>query len=513
MNLYILISFMTAAFSFSLIIFSLYNRPFREATGSFTFLSAVVFLNSVYIIFTLGSGNFRDSLTWAYFMEITTLVFPLLFFDFINRFVGNRLSRIKLMYKLAFLILPLGIFIYLLAGRIIQVKKFSFGYMPHYDEQVLIGIFYLVPIYLIINIILFNRIYKNYKENKYNRNIIFIACGFLVFLLINVVYRPLGLTGVIRVIPASSILNLALFLFIAVALLNSRYNIQNITLKRVFENVDDCIMVTDSEGKINQINRCLYKKIFSEKEMMFTDRDKLIKETLLSYAKNSEDFEKFLIKLEDNRVKNFRTDLNFIMNKTEKIFDTVISPVNDRGGNLIGKLTIFRDVTSNRFYQEELRNQSWVDYLTGAYNIRYIFERLGEKIRRYERYNEPFCVLLTDIDSFKKYNDTFGHLEGDKLLKGIVNIFKSNTREYIDVVGRYGGDEFVIIFSRIKIDKARDMAERILNKLNQKSIEFISLSMGIYEYKDESSIDELLKKVDDLMYKAKKSGGNRLAYN
>jgi diguanylate cyclase (GGDEF)-like protein len=138
---------------------------------------------------------------------------------------------------------------------------------------------------------------------------------------------------------------------------------------------------------------------------------------------------------------------------------------------------------------------------------------LGEKIRRYERYNEPFCVLLTDIDNFKKYNDTFGHLEGDKLLKDIVNIFKSNTREFIDVVGRYGGDEFVIIFSKISIDKARDMAERILSKLNQKSIEFISLSMGIYEYKDESSIDELLKKADGLMYKAKKSGGNRLVYN
>jgi PAS domain-containing protein len=366
MNLYILIAFITASFSFSLIIFSLYNRPFREATGSFTLLSVVVFLNSVYIIFTLSSDSSQNSLTWAYFMEITTLVFPLLFFDFVNRFVDNRLSRIKLIYRLAFLILPLGIFIYLLTGGMIEVKKYSFGYIPYYDEQVLIGVFYLVPIYLLINIILFNRIYKNYKESKYNRNIIIIACGFLAFLVINVVYRPLGLTGAIRVIPVSSILNLALFLFIAIALLNSRFNIKNITLRRVFENVNDCIVITDSEGKIIQINRCLFKKIFPEKEMpLFTGRDNLIKETLLSYAKSSKDFKKFLIKLEDSRVKNFRTDLNFIINKTEKIFDTIISPVNDRGGNLIGKITIFRDVTSNRFYQEELRNQSWVDYLTG----------------------------------------------------------------------------------------------------------------------------------------------------
>ncbi len=120
-------------------------------------------------------------------------------------------------------------------------------------------------------------------------------------------------------------------------------------------------------------------------------------------------------------------------------------------------------------------------------------------------------MLLTDIDNFKKYNDTLGHLEGDKLLKDVVGLFKDNIRERIDVVGRYGGDEFIIILSRIKLDKAKDMGERILSMLSKKEIKIISLSMGIYEYNGESDIDELLKKADSLMYKAKKSGGNRLA--
>jgi diguanylate cyclase (GGDEF)-like protein len=80
-------------------------------------------------------------------------------------------------------------------------------------------------------------------------------------------------------------------------------------------------------------------------------------------------------------------------------------------------------------------------------------------------------------------------------------------------VGRYGGDEFIVILSRIGIEEARDMSERILRHFNRKEIEFISLSIGVYEYNGEKDIDELLRKVDSLMYKAKKSGGNRLAYN
>jgi diguanylate cyclase (GGDEF)-like protein/PAS domain S-box-containing protein len=514
MNIFIAVAFLTSVISLSFIIISLYHKAFMEANFSFILLSALVFLNSIFVIMTINSSNPQAALGWSYFQEIITLLYPIFFFDFINIFLGNNLPKARLIYRLIPFILPLGIFIYLIANESIEVKKYYFGYMPYYDEQFFIGVFYLVPVYLLISVIIFRKVYKNHREKRINRTNIFIAVVFSCFLLMNVIYRPITMSGIMEVIPISVILNFVLFLLVTIALLNSRFNVMNMTFRRIFENVGDCIMVTNDEGKVIELNRCLFEKMFYLKDVKFSDdKDKVIKEKLLNFSKNKKDFKVFLRILESSMVKNFRKDLHFKIDGSEKIFDVIMAPINDRGGNLIGKSTIFRDVTTQRLYEAELWNHSWIDYLTGAYNTRYIFERLKEEIKRYERYKEPFCILLMDIDNFKKYNDTFGHIDGDKLLKDVVGLFKDNIRERIDVVGRYGGDEFIVILSRIGIEEARDMSERILRHFNRKEIEFISLSIGVYEYNGEKDIDELLRKVDSLMYKAKKSGGNRLAYN
>jgi len=393
MNIFVYIAILASTLSITFIIISLYQKPFMEATGPFIILSGLVLLNSIFFIATLTRSSMQAALRWAYFQELTTLIFPLLFFNFMNFFLGNRLSKTRLIYKLIFLIIPLGIFIYLVANRSIEVRKYYFGYISYYSEQVLIGVFYLVPIYLLINTAISYRIYRNQREKKSNGTNILMLAVFLVFLLMNVAYRPLTMSGVMEVAPISVILNLFLFLFITIALLNSRFNIQNLAFKRIFENVGDCIMVTDYEGKITQLNRCLFERMFSRKDIIYSvDRDKIIKEHLLSFSRNKKDFKFFLKTLESKSFNDFRKDLHFEVDGSEKIFDVIIYPIYDSRGKLAGKSTIFRDVTESRFYEKELRNQSLIDYLTGAYNTRYIFERLKEEIKRYDRYKEPFCA-------------------------------------------------------------------------------------------------------------------------
>jgi diguanylate cyclase (GGDEF)-like protein len=513
-NIFSAIAYLTAAFSFSIFVFSIYVKPFREATIFFTFLSILIFLNSVFFLFTLHSSSEENAIFWAYLLESIMLFIPLLFAGFINRFLGNFMLRVKLIYKLLFFIPPLGILIYLIINRAVGVKEFNFGYMLVYDEQFLIGVFYLTPLYLFITFIILRDSYRRQKEGKYRRPGMIMAVGFIIFLLVNIIYRPLALKGYMAIFPASSISNFILFLFITIGLMSNRYNIKNKTLRKIFEDVDDCIIITDADGKVVEFNRCLFKDTFLPDDKMTSDvMDKIVKGKLKEYMVKPGDYNNLIRKLEGNLTKSIRSEVSFIKYGKERIYDVNISPINDVSGKLIGKLAIFRDITSNKFYQEELKKQSLTDYLTGAYNIRHVFKVLQGEIDRYKRYGDTFCVLLMDIDKFKRYNDTYGHREGDKLLMDAVKLFKKNARENIDTVGRYGGDEFIIILSRINLDEAKNMAERILDNFNKSFSRIISLSIGVYEYRGSLDVNKLISKADALMYKAKKLGGKQLAHN
>lgn len=166
---------------------------------------------------------------------------------------------------------------------------------------------------------------------------------------------------------------------------------------------------------------------------------------------------------------------------------------------------------------ETLRKLSITDPLTGSYNRRYLNHRLEEEITRYNRYKHPFSFLMYDLDGFKQYNDTFGHLAGDNLLRSLAGIINSSLRN-IDIAARFGGDEFVSIFPQTpKVDAIQitnRLKEKIDEALSQEEIAMhITISMGLATYPDDaSSIMELIEKTDQALYLAKKGGGNRVVY-
>jgi len=171
-------------------------------------------------------------------------------------------------------------------------------------------------------------------------------------------------------------------------------------------------------------------------------------------------------------------------------------------------------------YYQELKRQEFLaitDELTGLYNRRYFMERLEDEIQRSRRYSHPLCVTVIDVDDFKLYNDTNGHILGDKVLKDIADMLKGLTRR-TDMVFRLGGDEFAIVFPETSKEIAEHIVERIREAIrNHKFMgkdaqpKRLTVSLGVAAYPDDAERGiELLEKADQAMYQAKIAGKDRV---
>ena len=151
---------------------------------------------------------------------------------------------------------------------------------------------------------------------------------------------------------------------------------------------------------------------------------------------------------------------------------------------------------------------SIIDGLTGVYNVRHLWEILDEEIRKAGEYPNRFSVLMTDLDDFKKYNDTNGHQAGDKLLKDFSELIGYSIRRG-DMSFRYGGEEFVIFLPNTERKEAHLIAERVLGFVRLHLS--VTVSMGLASF-PEDGVDAkaLIKKADNLLYKAKSSGKDRV---
>lgn len=181
--------------------------------------------------------------------------------------------------------------------------------------------------------------------------------------------------------------------------------------------------------------------------------------------------------------------------------------------SLFSLLSVYAALTIERVRSiEDMRQLSITDGLTGLYNHRYLMEQMNKEVERAGRHDHPLSIIMLDIDRFKDYNDNFGHLEGNKALKGIARILKRVART-TDTVGRFGGEEFCIIVPEIKKDGAMAFAKRLLKEIavtpfpNRK----ITLSGGVAAFpRDGKTPLDLIKKADKFLYKAKRQGRNRI---
>jgi diguanylate cyclase (GGDEF)-like protein/PAS domain S-box-containing protein len=197
---------------------------------------------------------------------------------------------------------------------------------------------------------------------------------------------------------------------------------------------------------------------------------------------------------------------------------TRISPMKDGNGKVTGAVEIFND-NSNKisaFKQiEKLEQLAFIDALTGVGNRRYTEIKINTKLEEMNRYSwaNQFGLLFIDIDHFKEVNDTFGHDNGDKVLKVVSKTLMNNLREE-DFVGRWGGEEFIIMIASMDnkalyniADKLRGLIEHSHITLPDKHIT-VTVSIGATVAKREDDLDSVVKRADNLMYQSKNEGRN-----
>ncbi len=155
---------------------------------------------------------------------------------------------------------------------------------------------------------------------------------------------------------------------------------------------------------------------------------------------------------------------------------------------------------------------SRIDFLTGVANGRSFFDSANLEIERARRYRLPLSVVYIDLDDFKHINDTLGHVVGDALLRSVASTVRTSLR-VTDFVARLGGDEFVILLPQTDLRQCEEVTHRILSKLSGAMQIYnwaVTFSLGAATFlKPPESVDEMVKRADDLMYSAKKSGKNR----
>ncbi|GEM_PF-4877771 len=151
---------------------------------------------------------------------------------------------------------------------------------------------------------------------------------------------------------------------------------------------------------------------------------------------------------------------------------------------------------------DKLYKLSVTDGLTKLRNHHNFYTILPREIKRAERYNRPLTLIMSDVDGFKKYNDTYGHLEGDKVLEKIGEILQKSLRAGIDSAFRYGGDEFAILLPETSVEEARKIAGRIRENFAD---EGLSLSMGVVEWKKGWDEKTFVREADRALYKMKKA--------
>jgi diguanylate cyclase (GGDEF)-like protein/PAS domain S-box-containing protein len=199
-------------------------------------------------------------------------------------------------------------------------------------------------------------------------------------------------------------------------------------------------------------------------------------------------------------------------------------PIFDEMGRVVSVIEYTRDITQRKMAEAErdilvdkLQYLYRTDELTGLLNRRALIEELEDEVRRTKRYKSDLSLIICDIDYFKEVNDNFGHDTGDRVLQNVSALIKESLRN-TDIIGRYGGDEFLSILPETSMGRAKEIADRIRLAVKEFELQMegnkpirTTVSLGVAEFNaDKEDINGLIKRADNALYMAKGRGRNRV---
>jgi diguanylate cyclase (GGDEF)-like protein len=199
------------------------------------------------------------------------------------------------------------------------------------------------------------------------------------------------------------------------------------------------------------------------------------------------------------------------------------APLRNARGEVVGAIETLQDVTERRRAEEALRESeeryrrlSLIDSLTGLFNSRHLHERLQAELERAARYGRAFSLMVLDCDDFKRINDSYGHLEGDRVLQSLAGVIGHCLRR-TDSAYRYGGEEFVVMLPEASGEAAYSLAERLRAGFAAQSTQTAdgrtmncTVSIGVAEYLAGDTERTLMQRADECCYQAKRNGKNRV---
>jgi len=299
---------------------------------------------------------------------------------------------------------------------------------------------------------------------------------------------------------------MGIFLIIIMGILykNRVINSTNKIIKEQQKMVDKYVLIitTDLKGIITNANDAYCNKIGYSKEELIGNSPKILKHPSM----NNSVFKELWITIINDKTWSGEVE-NLTKDKKDVYFFINIEPI-FKDNIKIGYRSICEDITDKK----RVEKLSVTDQLTKLYNRVKLDQVFNEEINRAKRYNHPFSIIILDIDYFKLVNDNYGHNIGDETLISIAKILQNSIRE-TDTIGRWGGEEFMILAAETTIENTFALAEKIrknIEKYNFNVISHKTASFGISTYKLGDTQEVLVQKADEALYIAKKSGRNRV---
>lgn len=213
-------------------------------------------------------------------------------------------------------------------------------------------------------------------------------------------------------------------------------------------------------------------------------------------------------------------DLSLALNEMASQLQGMLGHLEEMVQNRTSELTRARDELQEAVRDLDVKNRmleilSRTDRLTSLANRRRLEETLHAEVLRSKRYDAPLSVIMIDLDRFKEVNDTFGHQVGDTVLVSIADILRHNARE-TDVLGRWGGEEFLLLCPETPLELCVEIAERLRRDLSERSVPevgIVTASFGVAAFRKGDDQLSLLRRADEAMYRAKSEGRNRVEFD
>lgn len=491
-------------------------RKRRTLIGrAFLFLLACAWLWTGAFILELIATSLEAKLLFARVQFIGIVSLPVAWLNFALVHVGRRLKvwlwvpiYLVVVLSLVFvLFVPLPNLFWgspslIQVGTAFSVMDYDYGPLFTFVLMPFTNIMILASLGLLVHLLLEH-------HALYKRQTLLIIVGTLIPLVMNILYI-LGITPVAHINYSTASLSITGVLF-GYALFKFRYlDVYPLARDTIFEQMQDAVLVLNERMMVIDANRAAVDLVpdsvrlvgsdYSDIETMYLHEN--LFDALLGTGKSRPE-EPFAI--------------------GERLFDVTVKQVEDQRGQGSCTIVLFHDVTEREALHKRIEELGRRDPLTGVFNRRELILRIERFYDEAYTKRMPLSLLMLDIDSFKQINDTYGHDMGDRALETFAKVI-FHSIQTSDIVGRYGGDEFIVVSLGTTLDRAIEMAESLRRKISSHvlcspigdfSME-VSLGVKTFDFSgDERLADpaaKLLMDVDEVLYSAKREGKNRTAY-